>query len=68
MLLADYSGPQKAVLSFRGWAGRYLKGLPGAKNVRQAVYRAREAEEILELLKAYFLGLSRSGELAGGKE
>jgi len=64
-LLVDYSEPRKAILTFRGWAGRYLKGLPRAKAVRQAIYQAREMEEVMDLVNGYFQGLKRAEEGGG---
>ena len=55
-LLIDYYGAEHAHRIFKGWAGKYLKGLPKAKFCREALHRSRSMDEMQTVLNEYFYG------------
>ncbi len=68
-LLTDHYGEEPARRIFKGWAGRYLKGLPSAKSCREAIHRSGSLEEIRTVLIDYFeqrSGLDRWTGPSGG--
>jgi tRNA-dihydrouridine synthase len=53
-LLRHYEGEVAAGLAFKGWASRYLRGLPGAKELRREIFTAPDAGSMLNRLAEYF--------------
>ena len=67
-LLIDHYGEKSSHRIFKGWAGRYLKGLPGAKACRETLNRSKSMEEMKDFLAGYFdeLGVSGSEPVRAG--
>ena len=68
-LLTDHYGQESARRIFKGWAGKYLKGLPAAKSCREAINRSDSLKEIRTVLIGYFerrTGLDRWTGPEGG--
>ena len=55
MLMVHY-GEMTAHRIFKGWAGKYLKGLTGAKTCREDLNRSRSLAEMRTVLDEYFYG------------
>ncbi len=53
LLMAQYEGPQKTWLRFKGLAGRYVKGFAAARQVRQAVHESGGLEELIRALEGF---------------
>ncbi len=64
-LLVDHYGDAATSRIFKGWAGRYLKGLPLAKGCREAVNQSRSLEETRAVLDDYFQRISDSDRESG---
>ena len=49
-----------AMLEIRSHAAWYLKGLPHAKELKQAIFATKEEEELLKLLEEYETNIRRN--------
>lgn len=67
-LMVEHYGELPAARMFKGWAGRYLKGLPGAKVCREAVNTSHGLEEIREILDTFFGSLAGAGPRRSGPD
>ncbi len=60
-LLVHYAGEKAAHLRFKGLAGHYLRGLPEAGRVRQAVHQAAHPRAAQAVIDEYFDWLETGG-------
>lgn len=54
-LLIAYKGGHRGLMEMRKHAAWYLKGIPGSSKVKEALNRATDQEEVIELLKSILL-------------
>ncbi len=64
--LVERKGPRRGTQAFRSFFCLLVKGLPGASKFRQAVFEAREPEEVDRILREAFLEVSPPGLPPGG--
>jgi nifR3 family TIM-barrel protein len=65
-LALHLNGERRAVLEMRKHIGWYLKGMPGASRVKQAVFHETDPGKVREMLGGYRAGLSLSSRAIDG--